>query len=310
MQRYDRGKDWREDRGADDYRREGRKRRDEGMLERIKNDVKAWFADEDDDYEGAGYGTADAGSRGSSREDWDRDRDRFRNTGSRSRFGRHSGESDYDEDYGRYGYGSRSGSSYRSGSASRFGSQGGRFDEDTYGGYRSAGSRSRGRDFGSQGYSSYGGDFGESRGGYGSGRDDYDDDYRRQLSSSGRRSTPFVLYSEYWVTPGPHSGVGPKGYQRSPNVLKERVCERLQDHGELNAANIEVECADEEITLTGTVDSRREKRLAEECAESVYGVRDVHNRLSVRQYEGSSAGQGAAGQSTTGSRDTGATKSH
>jgi osmotically-inducible protein OsmY len=34
-----------------------------------------------------------------------------------------------------------------------------------------------------------------------------------------------------------------------------------------------------EVTLEGTVDDRWEKRLAEDVAEAVPGVRDVHNRL-------------------------------
>jgi osmotically-inducible protein OsmY len=34
--------------------------------------------------------------------------------------------------------------------------------------------------------------------------------------------------------------------------------------------------------LPGTVDDRRAKRLAEDLAESVSGVKDVHNRLRVR----------------------------
>jgi len=37
------------------------------------------------------------------------------------------------------------------------------------------------------------------------------------------------------------------------------------------------------MTLEGTVDGRRAKRDAEEAVEHVRGVRDVHNRLRVRQ---------------------------
>jgi osmotically-inducible protein OsmY len=35
--------------------------------------------------------------------------------------------------------------------------------------------------------------------------------------------------------------------------------------------------------LTGVVDERRAKRLAEDIAASVSGVRDVHNRLRVQE---------------------------
>jgi DNA replicative helicase MCM subunit Mcm2 (Cdc46/Mcm family) len=44
---------------------------------------------------------------------------------------------------------------------------------------------------------------------------------------------------------------------------------------------IEVAVTGGEVTLTGTVESRRMKRHAEDLAESVRGVRDVHNQLRV-----------------------------
>jgi len=45
-----------------------------------------------------------------------------------------------------------------------------------------------------------------------------------------------------------------------------------------------------EVTLTGTVDRRDEKRMAEDVAESVSGVRDVHNQLRTQQ-QGAATGQ-------------------
>ena len=38
-----------------------------------------------------------------------------------------------------------------------------------------------------------------------------------------------------------------------------------------------------EVTLEGSVRDRREKRLAEDVAERVAGVRDVHNLLRVKR---------------------------
>jgi osmotically-inducible protein OsmY len=61
----------------------------------------------------------------------------------------------------------------------------------------------------------------------------------------------------------------------------EEVCDRLTDHGGIDASSIEVRCEHGEITLEGLVPDRETKRLAESIAESARGVRDVHNRLRV-----------------------------
>jgi hypothetical protein len=37
-----------------------------------------------------------------------------------------------------------------------------------------------------------------------------------------------------------------------------------------------------EVTLEGTVDDRRQKRMAEEAIENMNGVKDVHNRLKSK----------------------------
>ena len=48
---------------------------------------------------------------------------------------------------------------------------------------------------------------------------------------------------------------------------------------------------DGEVTLTGTVDERHAKRIAEDVAESVSGVKDVHNQVRVRQSSESRSGE-------------------
>jgi len=84
-----------------------------------------------------------------------------------------------------------------------------------------------------------------------------------------------------WQSGGTHRGKGPRGYQRSTERIKEDVCERLTDDGDIDATDIEVKVEQDEIILSGTVHSRAEKRRAEDIAESVSGVRDVQNRLRV-----------------------------
>jgi hypothetical protein len=81
---------------------------------------------------------------------------------------------------------------------------------------------------------------------------------------------------------GPHRGKGPAGYQRSDDRIRELVCESLTDDDQIDASQIDVAVQHGEVTLTGTVDDRRTKRDAEDCAASVAGVRDVHNQLRVR----------------------------
>lgn len=77
-------------------------------------------------------------------------------------------------------------------------------------------------------------------------------------------------------------GRGPKGYRRSDERIREDVNDRLSD-GYLDASDIEVAVANTEVTLTGSVNSRLDKRRAEDIAESVSGVTNVENRLRVRQ---------------------------
>ena len=88
-------------------------------------------------------------------------------------------------------------------------------------------------------------------------------------------------YTEVWLLEGPQSGRGPKGYKRSDDRIKEDVCDRLEQHGQVDASEIDVSLDDGVVTLEGTVDDRRTKRLAEDAAASVQGVRDVMNHLKV-----------------------------
>ena len=80
---------------------------------------------------------------------------------------------------------------------------------------------------------------------------------------------------------GGFAGRGPKGYMRSDERIREDVSDKLMEHPDLDASEIEVGVAKGEVTLTGSVDSRWAKRLAEDIAESCGGVRDVMNQLRV-----------------------------
>jgi len=82
-----------------------------------------------------------------------------------------------------------------------------------------------------------------------------------------------------------YSGRGPKGYQRSDDRITEEVNDALADHPEIDASEIEVKVNEGVVMLTGSVDSRRAKRLVEDCIEHVRGVKDVQNQLKTEQVQ-------------------------
>lgn len=80
---------------------------------------------------------------------------------------------------------------------------------------------------------------------------------------------------------GGHTGKGPKGYKRSDSRIEEDINEILTMHNELDASDLHVSVSDAIVTLSGEVDSRESKRLAEDIAAVVSGVRDVRNELTI-----------------------------
>ena len=81
--------------------------------------------------------------------------------------------------------------------------------------------------------------------------------------------------------PGPYAGRGPLGYQRSDSRIREDVCERLTDAGDVDATSIVVAVEGGVVTLTGAARDRAARRRAEDIAGDVRGVIDVLNRLRV-----------------------------
>ena len=84
-----------------------------------------------------------------------------------------------------------------------------------------------------------------------------------------------------WYGEGRYRGVGPKGYVRSDERIRELVCDDLMDDPWVDASGIEVAVKDGEVTLSGTVHDRDAKRWAEDAAEHVGGVKHVQNNLRV-----------------------------
>jgi hypothetical protein len=133
-------------------------------------------------------------------------------------------------------------------------------------------------------------------------REDDEDRYYRGYYS--RSHAPFRtsrggygdLLVESWTLSGPYTGRGPKGYRRSDEQILEEACRRLEQDGAIDARDIEVSCESGIVRLKGEVEDRRAKRLAEDCVESVYGVRDVMNELRVRPEPGNRDDENSASE--------------
>jgi osmotically-inducible protein OsmY len=106
-----------------------------------------------------------------------------------------------------------------------------------------------------------------------------------------------------------HRGRGPRNYTRSDDRIKEDVNDRLTDSHFIDASDVDVEVNEGIVILSGSVESRYAKRMAEDIAEQVTGVKDVENRIRVNREQGqstsTSSGLGGYGGSTTGAASTG-----
>lgn len=276
--------------------------------------------------QGQGWGS-DQGMRNFGQSSGDNDRRERQesnwNRGNQSRWGQGSGSS-WENDRGRYYGGSQGGwggssSYYRgpdedergmsggysggsfgaqgSGSGDRYGITMGRYG--TRGGY---GGASYGGDYGSntryggssdwdRGYGSRDSNWGSSRQNWGTGRSSWDrnrDDERNWFEKAGDKISSWFSDDDDERNRG-YRGRGPKGYKRSDDRIKEDINDRLTDDPMLDASDIEIEVKEGEVTLSGKVEHRRAKRYAEDIVESIPGVRDVENKIKVKDRESDSS---------------------
>lgn len=96
-----------------------------------------------------------------------------------------------------------------------------------------------------------------------------------------RRAGPGPNRSQRPEEYGPHAGKGPRNFVRADARIMDDVVYRLTLHGQVNASHIGVNVQDGVVILSGTVPNRQQKRLAEDTADSVSGVKDVDNRLRI-----------------------------
>ena len=88
-------------------------------------------------------------------------------------------------------------------------------------------------------------------------------------------------WRQYESQHAPYAGRGPKDYKRSDDRVREEICDCMTDDPLLDASEIVVQVSNGEVTLSGSVSSREQKRRAEDVAERVSGVTDVTNQLRI-----------------------------
>ena len=288
----------------------GRGERDEEFRGNRGNDE--WSRGES----GRGYeesGRRNFGSEGYPQENFTR---RSSSQGYRQDFGRNPGQPEFGQPYGqslgysedrgfdREGRSGTFGEGYR-----RYGESYGRgpegFDRESgsYTGYGSGRQTSGGPSYGSGRTPATGGSWQQGYGSeFGRGSQDFG-------GGSGFGDTRRFAENP---TRGRFTGRGPKGYVRSDERIREDVSDRLEQHGEIDASEIEVRVSNGEVTLEGTVEDRRTKRMAEDLIETCAGVKQVHNRIRVqgngserqKSFEKGSPATGQSGSTGTSSRST------
>lgn len=151
---------------------------------------------------------------------------------------------------------------------------------------------------GNFGGGSYGSDYNRNRRGYNEDRDWWDRTSDEVSSWFGDEDAERRREMDRRMS-GQHKGKGPKGYTRSDDRIKEDINDRLSDDVFVDASSIDVTVEKGEVTLTGTVSTRSEKRRSEDIAEQVSGVKNVENRLRLASTVSTEGSWGSSSASST-----------
>ena len=94
---------------------------------------------------------------------------------------------------------------------------------------------------------------------------------------------------------GPFSGSGVSEGKSRPG-LDEQVCEALATHSQVDASQIgvAVDAATGDLILFGSVPTKEQRQLAQDCATAIRGVRVVYNRLAVGRHVDASGPPGSS----------------
>jgi len=285
---YDRDRFRREEDERERWRSEGRRGEGRGSRDCAGDEMRSWFGDEEaarrrnlDDMR-YGRGSSNTGSDYYGR-NYNRENERDDN---RSEYGRQTGR-DYNQDWNR-------------------GSQDWNRSQD-YG--RGADWRTsdyeRGQDYG-RGQQDWGRhqqdwgrgqEWGRNQQDYGRGQQDYGraQDYGRTWGV-GVANWDYTRQGGQGRTwdEGRHAGRGPRNYTPSDDRITEEINQQLTHHSMIDASDIDVNVQNGEVTLSGTVEHRQMKRTAEDIAEDVWGVKEVHNKIRIKNRQDREKGQQAA----------------
>lgn len=78
-----------------------------------------------------------------------------------------------------------------------------------------------------------------------------------------------------------YTGKGPSNYRRSDERIQDDTSDALYRCAEVDASDIEVSVKAGIVTLSGTVETRIDKKVAELTVERIPGVVDVDNRIII-----------------------------
>lgn len=155
---------------------------------------------------------------------------------------------------------------------------------------------------------SYGGGIGTYGGGAG-GSAGYGEDYRDHGYASRQHERGFLQRAGDEVASWfgdedaarrreqDHRGRGPADYTRSDERIREDANDRLTEDWRVDASRVSVTVREGEVTLSGTVNRREDKRRAEDIVEDVSGVKHLQNNLRVQDVAASWSGSGTAATS-------------
>ncbi len=116
----------------------------------------------------------------------------------------------------------------------------------------------------------------------------HDEDWRHREGTTMRPGAGAYREARDWYPT--FRGRPPRAYRRSDERILDDIVERLM-MASVDASEVEVKVEHGEVTLSGTVRERRDKRRIEDACEDVFGVQDVHNQIRVSR----EAGEGTEG---------------